>query len=65
MFKLAGMDWSLLSSPSYTYTHCFSFIGAKIYTNEKKSIIFFHTVPDICYTFVLEVLMSSFERYLS
>ena len=22
-FKLVGKDWSMLSSPSYTYTHCF------------------------------------------
>ena len=28
--KLVGIDWSLLSSPSYTYTHCFSLTGAKI-----------------------------------
>ena len=28
--KLAGIDWSLLSSPLYTYTHYFSFISAKI-----------------------------------
>ena len=27
--KLVGIDWSLLSSPSYTYTHGFSLIGAK------------------------------------
>ena len=28
--KLVGRDLSLLSSPSYTYAHCFSLIGAKI-----------------------------------
>ena len=28
--KLVGIDWSLLSSPSYTYTYCSSLIGAKI-----------------------------------
>ena len=27
--KLVGIDWSLLSASSYTYTHCFSLIGAK------------------------------------
>ena len=24
--KLVGINWSLLSSPSYTYIHCFSLI---------------------------------------
>ena len=28
--ELVGIDWSSLSSPSYTYTHCFSLNGAKI-----------------------------------
>ena len=28
--KLVGIDWFLLSSQSYTYTHCFSLIGVKI-----------------------------------
>ena len=28
--KLVGIDRFLLSSPSYTYTQCFSLIGAKI-----------------------------------
>ena len=28
--KLVGIGWSLLSSPSYTYAHYFSLIGAKI-----------------------------------
>ena len=28
--KLVGIDWSLLNSPSYTYTHWFSLIDSKI-----------------------------------
>ena len=28
ILKLVGVDWSLLSSPSYTYTHGFSLIGS-------------------------------------
>ena len=30
IIKLVDIDWSLFSSPSYTYIHCFLFIGAKI-----------------------------------
>ena len=30
ILKLLGIDWSLLSSPSYTYTHCSSLISTKI-----------------------------------
>ena len=33
--KLVGIDWSVLSSPSCTYTHCFSLNGAKM-LNELK-----------------------------
>ena len=29
-YKLVGIDWSLLSSLSNAYTHCFSLIGVKI-----------------------------------
>ena len=35
--KLVFIDWFLLSSPSSTYTHCFSLTGDKL----------FQTVPDI------------------
>ena len=47
--KLVGIDWSLLSSRSYT--HCFSFIGAEIQRKinalkMKKIDNLFQTVPD-------------------
>ena len=46
LIKLSGIDWSLLSLPSYTYTHCFLLIGAKIKNKinvlkkEKKNRLF-------------------------
>ena len=52
--KIVGINWSLLSSSLYTYTHCFSLIGDNFVSNCSK-----------VQPFILEVLMSSFERYLS
>ena len=67
--KEVGIDWSLLSFPSYTYTHCFSLIGEKILCKMKKEKIryFFFSNCSRCMVqpFVLEVLISSFERYSS
>ena len=65
--KLVGIDWSLLSSPLYTYTHRFSLIGLKI---NKISVLKMKKIDNfvsncsryMVQPFVLEVLMSSFER---
>ena len=54
MKKLVGIDWSQLSSPSYT--HCFSLIGDDFVSNCSR---------DMVQPFVSEVLMSSFVRYPS
>ena len=54
--ELVGIDWSLLSSPSYTYAHCFSLIGDNFVSNCSRYMV---------QPFVLEILMSSFERYPS
>ena len=69
--KLVGIDCSLLSSPSNTYTHCFSLIWAKIWSkisvSKMKKIDNFvsNCSGYMVQPFVLEVLMSSFERYPS
>ena len=54
--KLVDIDWSLLNSPSYNYTHCFSLIGNNFISNCSRCMV---------QLFVLEILMSSFERYPS
>ena len=69
--KLVGIDWSLLSSPSYTYTHCFSLNDAKFSSkiNALKMKKIYNSVSNssryMVQPLVLEVLMSSFERYPS
>ena len=55
-FKLVSIDWSLLSSSSNIYTYCFSLIGNNFASNYSRYMV---------QRFVLEVLMSSFERYPS
>ena len=67
--KLVGIHRSLLNSQSYT--HCFSRIGAKI--SSKINVLKMKKIDNFvsnCSTyrvqpFVLEVLVSSFERYRS
>ena len=54
--KLVGIDWPLLNSPSYTYTHCFLLIGDNFVSDCSRCMV---------QPFILEVLMSSFERYTS
>ena len=63
--KLVGIDWSLLSSPSYTFTHFFHLLARKFKVNvlkmKKKTDIF----ASICsrymvQPFVLEVRKSFF-----
>ena len=69
--KLVGIDWSLLSSSSYTYTRCFSLIGAKMLS--KICVLKMKKIENFVSNcsryrvqpFALEVLISSFERYPS
>ena len=68
---LVSIDWSLLSSPSYTYRHCFSLTDTKILSKinvlKMKKIDSFVSKCSryIVQPFVLEVLISSFERFPS
>ena len=63
---LVGIDCSLLSSPSYSYTNCFSLTGVNYVIKMKKVYNFVSNCSRyMVQPFVLEVLMSSFERYPS
>ena len=68
---LAGIDWSLLSSPSHTYTHYFSLISAKVLSKmiglkmKKTDNLVSNCSRHMVQPFILEILMSSFERYPS
>ena len=39
LFKLVSIDWSLLNSTSYTYTHCFSLIGDNFISNCYRCMV--------------------------